>query len=88
MFEDLSNVVLTCRYCRQLVKLCIDRICVNAGESGFSRAGGAPEQKGKNVALFDREAKGFARADQMLLADKLVQSVRPDPAREWFHLLY
>jgi hypothetical protein len=62
------------------VEFGVNGVCVDSGEGGLPGARRAPQNERKYVPLLDREAERFAFPDQMLLADEIVERLRPDPA--------
>ena len=57
-------------------ELGVEALCENAGEGGFAHAGRPPQQHGVWLPAFHGHAQGLARADQVLLADYVVERVR------------
>src|SRR5690606_710889 len=76
--DDLADVVLAGRNGRKFIKFGAYRVRINPRQSGFPRSGRAPQNKGKNMPLFDGKAKRFARPDQMPLTDEFVDRGRSD----------
>src|SRR2546429_831302 len=54
-----------------------------AGEGRLARAGRAPEDARPHVAAPDQLAQRLPGAEQVLLAEKLLERLRPHPSRQW-----
>src|SRR5437660_755968 len=55
----------------------------DAGERGLPRARRAPEDARGHVPATDQLAQGLARAEQLLLAEEVVERARAHPGRQW-----
>ena len=53
-----------------------------AGQHALAGAGGAPENHGVAVPRQDRFSQGLVRPQDMLLADVLLEGLRPHPGRK------
>ena len=64
----------------------IQIFCINFRERRFAAPGRPPEDKGKEVFLFNRNAKRLSRAREVLLPDEFVERRRPDSCGKRFHV--
>jgi hypothetical protein len=67
------------------MKIGVDGVGVDTGESGLPGAGCAPKCEREDVPLLDREAQRLAGTDEVLLPDELLKIPRPYPVGEGFH---
>jgi hypothetical protein len=76
-FHHLANFLNATEDCRDGFEGKVADIGQQASKGGFSDSGRTPENHGMQLPLFHGPAQGFARADQMSLADIAFKRGRP-----------
>ena len=80
--QHLAHVPDGGRHGRQLLELRAGRVGDDPRERRLARAGRAVEHERRHAVGLDREPQRPARPDHVLLADELVERLRPQPPRE------
>ena len=84
LLDDLADATHALRDRREGLEVPVGIVRDDPGEGGFAGAGRAPEDARPDVATPNQIAEGFARAEEMLLTEKLLQCLRPHPRGEGF----